>query len=51
MMAWVGKYNFPGCMFVPRKHHPFVNEWQTIYCSLSGIMFYMELVEGRDKRI
>ena len=47
MMIWYNKYA-PGWMVVPRKPHPFGNEWHTICCCLSSIMFQMELVEGKD---
>ena len=33
---------------MPRKPHPFGNEWHTIACGLSWIMFGVELVEGED---
>jgi Transposase IS4 len=49
MMTWTNKYSCPGFMFVPRKPHPFGNEWHTICCGLSTIMFAVELVEGKDR--
>jgi Transposase IS4 len=49
MMTWTNKYSCPGFMFVPRKPHPFGNEWHTICCGLSSIMFSIELVEGKDR--
>ena len=33
---------------VPRKPHPMGNEYHSICCGLSGIMFAIELVEGKD---
>jgi Transposase IS4 len=48
MMEWTSKYTCPGFMFVLRKPHPFGNEWHSICCGHSGIMFAVELVEGRD---
>ena len=35
-------------MFVPRKPWPFGNEYHTLCCSLSGILWQLELVEGKD---
>ena len=35
-------------MFVPREPWPFGNEYHTVCCSLSGILWQMELVEGKD---
>lgn len=49
MMEWTSKYTCPGFMFVPRKPHPFGNEWHSICCGISGIMFAVELVEGKDR--
>lgn len=48
MMEWTNQYTCPGFMFVPRKPHPFGNEWHSICCGVSGIMFAVELVEGKD---
>lgn len=49
MMIWHNKWTAPGFMFVPRKPHPFGNEWHSIGCVLSGVMYHMELVEGKDR--
>jgi Transposase IS4 len=49
MMEWANKYTCPGFMYVPRKPHPYGNEWHTICCAESGILFRLEVVEGRDK--
>jgi hypothetical protein len=49
MSIWHNKYTCPGWMFVPRKPHPFGNEYHTICCSLSNIMYAIEIVEGKDK--
>ena len=38
--------DLPGFMYVPRKPHPKRNEYHSICCSISGIMFGIELVEG-----
>ena len=48
MSPWTNKYTCPGWMFVPRKPHPFGNEYHSVCCSMSGIMWGVELVEGKD---
>jgi hypothetical protein len=48
MSAWTNRWTCPGWMYVPRKPHPMGNEWHTICCVSSGILFGMELVEGKD---
>jgi hypothetical protein len=35
-------------MFVPRKPHPMGNEYHSVCCNAIGIMFGIELVEGKD---
>jgi Transposase IS4 len=49
MMVWSSQFTCPGFMFVPRKPHPFGNEWHSICCGISGVMFAIELVEGKDR--
>ena len=49
MMAWMNKYTCPGWMVVPRKPHPFGNEFHTIACGMCGILYAIEIVEGKDK--
>lgn len=48
MSKWTNRWTCPGWMFVPRKPHPFGNEYHSICCALSGIMFQIEIVEGKD---
>jgi Transposase IS4 len=48
MMVWTSPFSCPGFMMVPRKPHPFGNEWHTICCGISGLLFRLELVEGKD---
>ena len=48
MSTWMNKYTCPGWMFVPRKPWPIGNEYHTVCCSLSGIFWQLELVEGKD---
>jgi hypothetical protein len=49
MSYWTNIYSCPGFMFVPRKPWPFGNEYHTICCASSGVMFAIELVEGKDR--
>ena len=35
-------------MFIPRKPHPIRNEYHTICCGESGILYAMEVIEGVD---
>ena len=39
----------PGFMFVPRKPRPVGNEYHTIADRLCGILFYMEIFDGKDR--
>jgi hypothetical protein len=48
MSAWTSRWTCPGWMFVPRKPHPFGNEYNSICCGISGIMFRIELREGKQ---
>ena len=48
MLACTNKFTCPGFMFVPQKPLPFQNEYHTICCGLSGILFGLDLVEGKD---
>ena len=49
MSRWFTKLSCPGWVFCPRKPHPFGNEYHSICCSQSGIMFGIEMVEGKDR--
>ena len=49
MSPWTQRWSFPGWMFVPRKPKPFGNEYHTMCCGLSGVLYSMELVEGKDR--
>ena len=48
MSIWHNRWTCPGWVFCPRKPHPLGNEYHTACCALSGIMFVIELVEGKD---
>ena len=48
MSTWTNKYSCPGWMLVPCKLWPFGNEYHMVCCSLSGILWQMEIVEEKD---
>ena len=48
MLVWTSQWTCPGWMFVPHKPHPFGNDYHSMCCGLSGIMYSIELVEGKD---
>ena len=48
MSIWHSRWTCPGWVFCPRKPHPFGNEYHTACCGVSGIMFSMEMAEGKD---
>jgi len=48
MSPWTNPWTCPGYMFVPRKPHPFGNEYHTVCCGVSRLMWAMELVEGKN---
>ena len=47
MYIWHIKWTFPGWIFYPGKAHKFGNKWHTACCELSGILFVLDLVEGK----
>ena len=49
MSISTNEYTCPGYMFVPRKPHPFGNKYHTICCCISGVLYRVELVEGKDR--
>ena len=48
MSIWHNRWTCPGWVFCPRKPHPFGNEYHTACCAKSGILFSIEIVEGKD---
>ena len=48
MSKWLSQYTCPGHMCVPRKPWPFGNEYHTIACGETEVMYQTELVEGKD---
>ena len=49
MSKWVGKFTCPSFCCVQRKPWTLGNEYHTIACVTSDILYAMELVEGRDE--
>ena len=49
MSVWTNMWTCPGWMFLPRKPHPMGNEYHSICCRVSGIMYAIELVQGKDR--
>ena len=49
MSIWHNRFTCPGWVFCPRKPYPFGNEYHSACCGKSGIMFSIEMVEGKDK--
>ena len=48
MSMWTNKFTCPGFMFIPCKPWPFGNKYHTICCCSSGVMWGIDLVEGKD---
>ena len=49
MSIWTNQFTCPGFMFVPHKPWPFGNEYHLVCCCLSGIMWGIDLVQGKDQ--
>ena len=49
MSKWLAQFTCLGFMCIPCKPWPFGNEYQTICCAISGILYGAELVEGKDE--
>lgn len=47
MVKWLGRA-MPGLMVVPRKPTPVGLEIHTLCCSLSGVLVYFEIYEGKE---
>ena len=45
---WTSRWTCPGWVYVPRKPHPQGNDYHSIACGESGIMYRIELVEGKN---
>ena len=49
MSIWHNRWTCPGWVFCPRKPHPFGNEYHSVCCAVTGIMWGIELVTGKDR--
>ncbi|KAL7502075.1 hypothetical protein ACHAXN_000162, partial [Cyclotella atomus] len=49
MSIWTNRWTCLGWVFRPRKPWPFGNEYHSAFCALCGLMFSIELVEGKDR--
>lgn len=48
MSKWINKWTCPGQMVVPRKPWSFGNKYNTIACSICGILYQAEMREGKS---
>ena len=48
MSIWTKKFSCPGFMYIPRKPWPFGNEYHMVCCCATGMMWGIDLVEGKD---
>ncbi len=48
MSYWTNIYSCPGFMFVSKKAWPFDKEWHSICCAVGGVMYDIELVQGKN---
>ncbi|KAG7359040.1 transposase IS4 [Nitzschia inconspicua] len=48
MSPWTTRWTCPGWTYVPRKPTPMGNEYHSVCCGVSKIMWQIELVEGKD---
>ena len=44
IQEWINHYTCPWCMFVPRKPHPFGDEYQKIVCDKSKVIYNVDIV-------
>ena len=49
MMEWFNKWD-PGFTCVRHNPHLFGNEWHTICCALTSILWRSHIMEGKDRR-
>ena len=45
---WNNQWTCPEWIFIPCKPHPFGNEYHTIADGLTNILFWVEIVQGKD---
>ena len=51
MPVWMNKFIFPGFLLFSCKTHPNGNDYHTICCSKSVIMYVWKIFKGRDHLI
>ena len=49
IQEWINHYTCPGWMFVPCKTQPSGNEYHTITCAKSKVIYNVRIVEGKDR--
>jgi len=49
MSKWVGQFTCPGFIVCPQKPWPFGNEYHTISCGETNIIYRQDLIEGKDE--
>ena len=49
MSLWLNRWTCPGWIFVPRKPWSMGNEYHSMCCGMTSIMFAIDLVEGSDR--
>eukprot|EP00957_Ditylum_brightwellii_P114223 8708447-Ditylum_brightwellii.AAC.1 len=47
MSLWLNRWSCPGWIFVPRKLWSMGDEYHSMCCGMSSIMFVIEMVEGK----
>ncbi len=48
MSSWANIYSCPGFMYVSKKPWPSDKEWHSICCANGGVMYDIELVQGKN---
>ncbi len=48
MSTWINKYTFPSFVSCSMKQWPFGNKYHTIADALSGILYDLKIVKGKD---
>ena len=51
MFLWINIFTCPSILFCPRNPHPKGNEYRTIFCGESGIMYVCEVVKRKENMI
>ena len=51
MSTFTNRWRCPGFMHAPRKPHPMGNEHHAVASGVSGVLWAMEIVEGKDRLV